>query len=380
MTFTDPGEEAGMRKALVTATTVAAMMFSSAAQAQSPVGDSVTGAGHVLLTDFIVSVSIKPGNFGIPSGTLNLSGYVQGAASPSCLRVSGHTAVAAFTLVGGPNDGRGFIAEIVDNGPPVNGHPVDRITYAGYVDPGPPTVCPAPGGGPPAGLQSVGAGPFTSGDVTVHDATGLPALGNDGVAGVIRDCLHIDFYGGWCDHIFFLDTFVESGPLGENPRGYLDWENGGPTPNASTSGSATITCLSVSGHVAILGVTGKQDHFYSNSFKPIAGLIRIVDGGGPDSEADNVKFAIQIGAKFGSPLPGPTNCSSFPGGYPPPDSFAFPDSTNELGDLTVVDAQPPLPTSKDQCKNGGWKTYRVFKNPGDCISYVATKGKNQPAR
>ncbi len=30
------------------------------------------------------------------------------------------------------------------------------------------------------------------------------------------------------------------------------------------------------------------------------------------------------------------------------------------------------PTSKDQCKNDGWKTFNnpVFKNQGDCVSYV----------
>jgi hypothetical protein len=38
----------------------------------------------------------------------------------------------------------------------------------------------------------------------------------------------------------------------------------------------------------------------------------------------------------------------------------------------------PLPTSKAQCKNGGWKTYGVFKNQGDCVSFVASGGKNPP--
>ncbi len=37
------------------------------------------------------------------------------------------------------------------------------------------------------------------------------------------------------------------------------------------------------------------------------------------------------------------------------------------------------PTTKDQCKNGGWRTYGIFKNQGDCVSFVATKGKNPPA-
>jgi hypothetical protein len=37
-----------------------------------------------------------------------------------------------------------------------------------------------------------------------------------------------------------------------------------------------------------------------------------------------------------------------------------------------------FPTSKDECKNGGWQSFGVFKNQGDCVSYVATGGRNQP--
>ena len=37
-----------------------------------------------------------------------------------------------------------------------------------------------------------------------------------------------------------------------------------------------------------------------------------------------------------------------------------------------------VPT-QDQCKNGGWKTFGVFKNQGDCVSFVSTGGKNPPA-
>lgn len=39
-----------------------------------------------------------------------------------------------------------------------------------------------------------------------------------------------------------------------------------------------------------------------------------------------------------------------------------------------------LPTTADQCKNGGWQSYGVFKNQGDCVSFVATGGKNPPAK
>ena len=42
-----------------------------------------------------------------------------------------------------------------------------------------------------------------------------------------------------------------------------------------------------------------------------------------------------------------------------------------------------LPTSKHDCKNGGWKLFfdgdTRFKNQGDCVSYVATGGANPPA-
>ena len=48
---------------------------------------------------------------------------------------------------------------------------------------------------------------------------------------------------------------------------------------------------------------------------------------------------------------------------------------------TIVESDPcapPLPTAKDQCKNGGWAQFG-FKNQGDCVSFVATGGKNPPA-
>jgi len=35
-----------------------------------------------------------------------------------------------------------------------------------------------------------------------------------------------------------------------------------------------------------------------------------------------------------------------------------------------------VPTDKDQCKDGGWQTFGVFKNQGDCVSFVATGGAN----
>jgi hypothetical protein len=44
-----------------------------------------------------------------------------------------------------------------------------------------------------------------------------------------------------------------------------------------------------------------------------------------------------------------------------------------------VSVEAALPTTKDECKDGGWETFGVFKNQGDCVSFVASLGKNLPA-
>jgi ketosteroid isomerase-like protein len=50
-------------------------------------------------------------------------------------------------------------------------------------------------------------------------------------------------------------------------------------------------------------------------------------------------------------------------------------STFTLQDFTVIDAHR-LPPAKDQCKNDGWRIYGTFRNQVDCVSFVATGGKN----
>jgi hypothetical protein len=60
--------------------------------------------------------------------------------------------------------------------------------------------------------------------------------------------------------------------------------------------------------------------------------------------------------------------------------FAWPgccgDSDSEAGVVIIG-----VPLTTDDCKNGGWQTLmdsegNSFKNQGDCVSFVATKGKN----
>ena len=169
--------------------------------------------------------------------------------------------------------------------------------------------------------------------------------------------------------VFDLD--VRSGPSGENPTGTPEWHVGG---GGGYSWSATVTCLSVSGSTAVIGFSGTVFFSTTGELSPTAGLIRVVDGGGSSSALDSFEWAETQGPPNGAPIPGPTDCSSYPA------SFALSGTgVNQEGDLIVIDAQP-LPATKDQCKNGGWKTYGVFKSQGDCVSFVASGGKNPAAK
>jgi hypothetical protein len=47
--------------------------------------------------------------------------------------------------------------------------------------------------------------------------------------------------------------------------------------------------------------------------------------------------------------------------------------------VTSLDVNCAVPTSREQCKNGGWQAFGFFRNQGDCVSFVATGGKNPPS-
>jgi hypothetical protein len=63
-------------------------------------------------------------------------------------------------------------------------------------------------------------------------------------------------------------------------------------------------------------------------------------------------------------------------------SFGGPDindNLNESANLQTGGSGSPSPRTKDQCRSGGWRTFGQFKNHGDCVSFVATGGKNPPS-
>jgi len=55
---------------------------------------------------------------------------------------------------------------------------------------------------------------------------------------------------------------------------------------------------------------------------------------------------------------------------------------NDANDPPVTICADILPGPTDaeaDCKKGAWEAWGVFKNQGDCVSYIATKGRNGPA-
>jgi hypothetical protein len=163
-----------------------------------------------------------------------------------------------------------------------------------------------------------------------------------------------------------VDLNARSDPSGGQPTGTALWHLGG---GLGPDWNAVVTCLSVSGNTAIVGFSGTFR--LAGLTSPTAGLIRVVDGGGPNSRQDTFEWADVVGPVDGAPIPGPTDCSVYPSTFRPGAQ-----GVNEGGDLVVTDTAN-LPTTKDQCRNGGWRTYGVFKSKRDCVSFVRHQARQE---
>jgi hypothetical protein len=379
----------GYRRARLTTTaalTVALALGMHAAVAAAQTGDVVNGFGtsNIGLVDFTVEGSATGAN---PTGHYSLSAGPPGVstwdATPRCMNVAGDRATLGFFIDRGANG-------TLD----ISGHAVllwvqswqgQGMVYSKLISPPapgepPPITCADPRPGPDPTFRAIGG---FEGNISVDDRQPPIPPASDSVTGVADTGCILDFGQPPCSLRLILDVGAMSGPNGENPVGAVQVDELGPSPGGTTRVDAAVTCLSVSDRVAIIGVTGSRQRSGSGSpHTQIAGLIRVVDAGGPDSNADIFQFAIREGPRDGSTLlPGPTSCVGFPGPFPFPSLFInapSPDFTNTAGNIVVTDTQA-LPTTKDQCKNGGWQSYGVFRNQGDCVSFVATKGKSPPA-
>jgi hypothetical protein len=148
------------------------------------------------------------------------------------------------------------------------------------------------------------------------------------------------------DDIFPAFNFsATSGPNGENPAGSVSVDLLG-----GIHATGPVTCLSVSGNQATIGFT------YRDFATILQVVLHVEDLGSAGSGLDIIDLHA-----FEPSQRSPTDCSPIPATLQRP---------VKSGDIRVRDA-PVLPSSKDQCKNGGWQSFgTAFDNQGDCVRYV----------
>jgi len=151
---------------------------------------------------------------------------------------------------------------------------------------------------------------------------------------------------------------VHSGPSGENPRGTVIFATGERQGLALDNGSAT--CLAVSGTRASVGVNfpGLSPAFPAG--QPHAAIIFVEDNGGEGQD----RLAVQN-------LPLGASAPSICPDRPPTGVMLAPTYPRRFTDqsVTVTDARSPLPSSKDECKTGGYARFG-FKSQEQCIRFV----------
>ena len=152
-----------------------------------------------------------------------------------------------------------------------------------------------------------------------------------------------------------ITIHAQSGTSGQNPSGSVDYIAFGDFHI-----SGPVTCLSVTGRDMGGGTEGSPTvavlndvESTSSSFPGQVVTTVLIDSGGGTRDV--------LGSQgTGRAL---TDCS-----LPVPNLI---EDALTNGRAVVFDA-PPLPTSKDQCKDGGWRNFPKFKNQGDCVSFVET--------
>ncbi len=156
---------------------------------------------------------------------------------------------------------------------------------------------------------------------------------------------------------FTIDA--RSGPSGEAPTGSI-------TVNSLYFGpySFSVSCLTVSGNrAAMIGVRSVPPA----PLQPTWVLVTVEDNGGPG------QGRLGFDWDFVPPYP--------PVPPPVPAPTACPIRIESLGpirdgDITVVDV-PALPTTRQQCLDGGWRTFgAAFRNQGQCVAAVRHEARS----
>ena len=165
-----------------------------------------------------------------------------------------------------------------------------------------------------------------------------------------------------------MSVDAHSGPAGENPIGTFSASLSARSLSWTFSSSA-VTCVAVAGNQALVVGTGT---YRTTTVDPVTGLpipprttwfsLYVQDNGPPIFEPPVLESRDVASYVFPDTQPACT----VPAVPPPPTQGQF----SSVGDLIVHDA-PALPTTKEQCKNGGWTNFgSMFKSPGQCVAFV----------
>lgn len=67
-------------------------------------------------------------------------------------------------------------------------------------------------------------------------------------------------------------------------------------------------------------------------------------------------------------------------GGPSPQTLTFTGTVSGESVTFTLDCAAQLPTETEECKDAGFKEFTGFTNQGQCVSFVATDGKNEPGK
>ena len=183
-----------------------------------------------------------------------------------------------------------------------------------------------------------------------------------------------------------------------------------------------ITLLAAIASLALVAVPAYADHFEPGSSKTcgplIAGqvdctlTIAISDDGGPGVlEGDDIIVTLAAGTTGATFAAGASasGCGGAAVGVDSGTQLSIDPTVSPAQGCTIVVTEtlnatasgqvcqtldnvgndPPVTVCADilapedaevDCKKGAWEDWGVFKNQGDCVSYIATQGKNEPGQ
>jgi len=119
---------------------------------------------------------------------------------------------------------------------------------------------------------------------------------------------------------------------------------------------------------------------YTPAFGTWANVVGTYDGTTLNEYVNGVLVAAQPGV-----FPALNTTSDFFVGRLPSGNLPFDGGIDEvrvfdrvLSAAEIANQAQEMPSSKANCKQSGFQDFGVFKNQGDCVSWVATGGKNPP--